>query len=105
MNRRLPMTQPPMTPRGTHPVYTSARATLRATPQVTKKPNPGAKMLSTVPAEHMAAFLNELKTVRLRKVGSTSSANSSLSVGTKRKVEFTELRCMSKQRRTHPILN
>ena len=83
-----------MTPRGANPMYSSARAALKATPQVTKKPNPGTKMLSTVPVEHMAAFLDELKTVRLRKVGVASSANSSLSVGTKRKVGANELYCM-----------
>jgi hypothetical protein len=82
-----------MTPRGTNPVYTSVRAALKATPQVAKKPKTGAKMLSTVPAEHMAAFLDELKTVRLRKVGSGSSANSSLSVGTTHKVGTTGLYC------------
>jgi len=57
--------------KGTSSVLANARASLKATPGVpAPSVNPSANMKSTVPAAQMAAFLNEIKAVRLRKVSS-----------------------------------
>ncbi|KIM32585.1 hypothetical protein M408DRAFT_19973 [Serendipita vermifera MAFF 305830] len=57
--------------KGTSTVLMGARASLKSTPSLPAPTvNPTSNMKSTVPAAQMAAFLNEMKTVKLRKVSS-----------------------------------
>jgi hypothetical protein len=92
--------------KGTSSLLTNARASLKSTSELApKSEEPTGSMRSTVPADQMVAFLNEIKTIRLRRVHSKNLDPIPISQGTKKVSRTSVLREVGSSDQHNPGLS